>query len=132
MSLIDDLLAGLPDKDARIRTVLIGAHWTVVCSEASPPAGLRCGLASTLTGAMPHGQERVRDAGRLHLKSARALAEYARSANVLEAGIGIAAVNSLLEVDEGQGATFQQVQGVRLLTLERKNAPPLRSDPGRG
>jgi len=110
MSLIDDLLAGLPDKDARIRTVLIGAHWTVVCSEASPPAGLRCGLASTLTGAMPHGQERVRDAGRLHLKSARALAEYARSDNVLEAGIGIAAVNSLLDVDEGQAVEINAAE----------------------
>jgi len=42
----------------------------------------------------------VRDVGRLHLKSARELAEYARSDNPLEASIGIAAINSLLDVDE--------------------------------
>jgi uncharacterized protein (DUF4213/DUF364 family) len=38
--------------------------------------------------------------GRLHLKSARELAEYALSDNPLEASLGIAAINSLLDVDE--------------------------------
>jgi uncharacterized protein (DUF4213/DUF364 family) len=41
-----------------------------------------------------------RDVGRLHLKSARELAEYARSDNPLEASLGVAAINSLLDVDE--------------------------------
>jgi hypothetical protein len=36
----------------------------------------------------------------LHTKTARELAEYARSDNPLEASIGVAAINSLLEVDE--------------------------------
>jgi uncharacterized protein (DUF4213/DUF364 family) len=40
--------------------------------------------------------------GRLHLKSARELAEYARSDNLLEASLGIAAINSLLDVDESR------------------------------
>jgi len=92
MSILDDLLATLPD-DAAVRSVLVGAHWTVVCSRG-------CGLASTITGDKPHGQAQVRDVGRLHLKSARELAEYARSDNPLEAGIGLAAINSLLDVDE--------------------------------
>ena len=46
MSIIDDLLPTL--ADAPVRTVLVGAHWTVVCSRG-------CGLASTITGDKPHG-----------------------------------------------------------------------------
>lgn len=92
MSILDDLLANLPD-DVAVRSVLVGAHWTVVCSR-------HCGLASTVTGDRPHGHAQVRDVGRLHLKSARELAEYARSDNSLEACIGAAAINSLLDVDE--------------------------------
>jgi uncharacterized protein (DUF4213/DUF364 family) len=49
-----------------------------------------------------HGHVRVRDAGHLHRKSACELAEYALSDNPLEVSIGIAAVNSLLDVDESQ------------------------------
>jgi uncharacterized protein len=92
MDLLDDLLAHLP-ADAPVRSILVGAHWTVVCSRG-------CGLASTMMGSQPHGHGAVRDVGRLHLKSARELAEYARSDLLLEASIGIAAINSLLEVDE--------------------------------
>lgn len=99
MDLLDDLLANLPD-DVAVRSVLVGAHWTVVCSTS-------CGLASTITGdpqdgssRKPHGHERVRNVGHLHLKSARELAEYARSENSLEASLGVAAINSLLDVDE--------------------------------
>ena len=92
MSILDDLLTRLPD-DVAVRSVLVGAHWTVVCSR-------HCGLASTITGNKPHGHEQVRDVGHLHLKSARELAEYARSDNPLEASLGVAAINSLLDVDE--------------------------------
>ncbi len=92
MDLLDDLLASLPN-DVAVRSVLVGAHWTVVCSR-------NCGLASTLTGNQPHAHEQVRDVGRLHLKGARELAEYARSDNPLEASLGVAAINSLLGVDE--------------------------------
>jgi uncharacterized protein (DUF4213/DUF364 family) len=91
MNILNDLLATLPDN-AAVRSVLVGAHWTVVCSRY-------CGLASTITGDKPHGHEQVRDVGRLHLKRARELAEYARSDNPLEASIGVAAINSLLDVD---------------------------------
>jgi uncharacterized protein (DUF4213/DUF364 family) len=42
----------------------------------------------------------VRDAGHLHEKTAQELAEYALSDNTLEAGVGVAAINSLLTVDE--------------------------------
>lgn len=92
MNLLNDLLASLPE-DAPVRSVLVGAHWTVVCSR-------HCGLASTLVGEKPHGHEKVRDVGQLHHKSARLLAEFALSDNLLEASIGVAAINSLLDIDE--------------------------------
>jgi len=94
MNIVEEILSGLPD-DQPVRSVLIGAHWTVVCSR-------HCGMASTILGNKPHGHEKVREAGCLHQKSARELAEYLRSENPLEASIGAAAVNSLLEYDERQ------------------------------
>jgi uncharacterized protein (DUF4213/DUF364 family) len=94
MTILEDLLADIKE-DAPIRSVWVGAHWTVVCSR-------HCGLASTLLSEKPHGHERVRDVGRLHRKSARELAQYALSDHPLEASIGVATINSLLEVDERQ------------------------------
>jgi hypothetical protein len=90
---VDDLLASLPAGDWPVREILVGAHWTVVCSRY-------CGMASTLLADSPHGHETVRDAGRLHQRSARELAELARSDVLLEASIGLAATNSLLDIDE--------------------------------
>ena len=92
MKIIDSLLENLPE-DVPVRSVLVGAHWTVVCSRY-------CGMAATLQGNHPHGHIQVRDVGSLHTKSARELAEYAYSTDLLEASIGMAAINSLLEVDE--------------------------------
>ena len=91
MNILDDLLLTL-GPDVPVRSVMVGAHWTAVCSRC-------CGLASTLTGEKPHGHERVREVGRLHLKTALELAEMTRSDNLLEASIGVAAINSLIEVE---------------------------------
>jgi uncharacterized protein len=92
MTLIDDLLLNL-SEDVPVREVLVGVHWTVVCSRG-------CGMASTIMGDKPHGHEKVRSVGKLHKLSAFELASYARSDNLLEASLGVAAINSLLEVDE--------------------------------
>jgi uncharacterized protein len=92
MNLLTDLIDSLT-VNAPVRSVLVGAHWTVVCSR-------HCGMASTITGDKPHGHEKVRDVGSLHQKSARELAEFAFSENLLEASIGLSAINSLLEIDE--------------------------------
>lgn len=94
MNLLDDLITSI-HEDAPVRSILVGAHWTVVCSR-------RCGMASTVLGNKPHGHERVRQVGHLHEKSVLELAEFARSDNLLEASIGVAAINALLEVDEAQ------------------------------
>ena len=95
MSILDELLDSLPVAPVPVRDVLVGAHWTVVCSSGA-------GMAATLMDDRPHGRSRVREVGRLHEKPAQALAELARSTNPLEASIGLAAINSLLVVDESR------------------------------
>ncbi len=98
MELLKTLLEALPEKPIPIRRVVIGVHWTLVCSKY-------CGLASTMVGEGPHGHSRVRDVGKLEQKSAQELAQWVLSDTLLEASIGIAAINSLLEVKESQMET---------------------------
>ena len=57
----------------------------------------------------PHGHDQARSVGHLHEKSARELAEYARSDNLLEASIGVAAINSLLAMDESRAVEVNAV-----------------------
>ncbi len=102
MNILDDLLDNL-DMDAPVRSVLVGAHWTAVCSRF-------CGLATTLIDDKPHGHAPARGVGHLHEKSARELAEYARSDNLLEASIGVAAINSLVAVDESQAVEINALE----------------------
>jgi uncharacterized protein (DUF4213/DUF364 family) len=92
MAILDALIASLLE-DIPIRSVLIGLHWTIVCSRS-------CGMAATLVSNHSHGKMQVRDAGHLHEKSARELARLAHSSELLEASIGMATINSMLEVDE--------------------------------
>ncbi len=97
MNTIDALLRSL-QADAPVRQVLVGAFWTAVVLDADPP---RCGLASTLRPATHPGGPPVPRAGRLLECSGRELAGWLRSPSTLEASIGMAAFNALLEVDEG-------------------------------
>ena len=101
MSILDDLLSEL-HMDAPVRTVLVGAHWTVVCSR-------HCGMEATLMDDHAHGHSQVRDVGHLHSKTACQLADYAHSDNLLEASLGVAAINSLLDVDESQAVEINAV-----------------------
>jgi uncharacterized protein (DUF4213/DUF364 family) len=95
MSVLDDLLASLKG-DAPVREVRTCVHWTAVVSK-------HCGLASsTHYERQPHGREAVRGVGTLQELSAQELAQYARSDMLLEASIGVAAINSLLDVDEAR------------------------------
>jgi len=99
VSIIDDLLASLRD-DAPVGEVHVCAFWTAVVLEDG-----RCGLASTLRPAEPQCAglaPPVRQAGHLLERSALELAQYAKSERSLEASIGLAAINSLLEVDESR------------------------------
>jgi hypothetical protein len=60
-----------------------------------------CGLASTFHESHPYHRP-VRNAGSLTGLPVLELAQYARSDNVLEASIGLAAINSLICVDEAK------------------------------
>lgn len=97
MAILETLLAHLPSTEIPVRHLVTGAHWTAVSSR-------NCGLAATLIGKGPHGSRRVRDVGSLHEKSAQELARWTLSDNLLEASIGMAALNSLLEADESHSA----------------------------
>jgi uncharacterized protein (DUF4213/DUF364 family) len=96
VSTIEALLGSL-EVDAPLRQVLVGAFWTAVVLATTPP---RCGLASTLRGQARLEGPSVREAGSLLERSGRELAELLRSSSTLEASIGMAALNALLDVDE--------------------------------
>lgn len=112
MSVIDALLGSLR-ADAPVRRVLVGAFWTAVVLDTEPP---RCGLASTLRGEIHKAGPPVTGAGRLWQRSERELAELLRSPSTLEASIGMAAFNALLEIDEGACLEVNAAE----LVLERR------------
>jgi uncharacterized protein (DUF4213/DUF364 family) len=117
MGVLDDLLASLKG-DAPVTEVRSCIHWTAVVSK-------HCGLASSVSDeGHPHGRHAVRGVGTLHELTALELAQYARSEMLLEASIGVAAINSLLDVDEERcvelnaGAWLaQQGQGKRVAVV---------------
>jgi uncharacterized protein (DUF4213/DUF364 family) len=109
--LLEALLETIPADPIPVRKVIIGVHWTLVSSKY-------CGLGSTLVGEGPHGHSQVRDVGVLHLKSAQELAHWVLSDNLLEASIGIAALNSLLEVNESH---LEQINAAELIARESKD-----------
>ena len=86
-TLLDELLASLCDTEAKVRDVRVGTNSIGVLSR-------HLGLAHACPSLRAPG---VRNAGRLVGQSALELAEYARSSNPIEAGIGLAAINSLIE-----------------------------------
>jgi uncharacterized protein (DUF4213/DUF364 family) len=91
---IEALLNDL-STDAPVRQVLVGAFWTAVVLDTG-----RCGLASTLRAESHEEGPPVRQPGRLCEHSGREMAEWLHSPRILEASIGMAALNALLDVDE--------------------------------
>jgi uncharacterized protein (DUF4213/DUF364 family) len=96
VSIIEALPGGL-HIDAPVRQVSVGAFWTAVVWDTTPP---RCGLASTLHGVDYHDGPPVPRAGHLLEQTEQELARWLRSSSILEASIGMATVNALLQVDE--------------------------------
>jgi uncharacterized protein (DUF4213/DUF364 family) len=111
MDLLKELLTALPEKPVAVRKVIIGVHWTLVSSKY-------CGLASTMVGQEAHGHSQVKDVGILHEKSAQELAGLALSDNLLEASIGMAAINSLLDLDE---QLLEQINAAEVIARESKD-----------
>lgn len=97
MGVIDDLLACLPTNPVALREVRIGAFWTVVWSERG------AGLASTQRDTQsPHGHSLVSKAGKLLDHTAQEMAGLLQAKSPMEAALGMAAVNSLLDIDDAR------------------------------
>jgi uncharacterized protein (DUF4213/DUF364 family) len=93
MRIIDDLLSTL-NYEASVREVRQGPFQTAVQTRY-------CGLASTPHEAGPHhARKPVQEAGSLTDKTARDLAGMAKSESLYEAAIGMATINSLIEINE--------------------------------
>jgi uncharacterized protein (DUF4213/DUF364 family) len=81
-------------KDYEVSDIRTCVFWTAVTS-------FRCGLASTLAASIsPSEEHQVESAGNLLPTGAAALAELSLSSRILEASIGLAAINSVLPIDE--------------------------------
>jgi uncharacterized protein (DUF4213/DUF364 family) len=94
VSIIRDLISTL-NADAIVRDIRQGPFWTAVCTR-------HCGLAAT-----PHDPAHKRDAaprevGHLRNNAPAELVHMAFSEGAREAAIGMAAINSLIEVEEGR------------------------------
>ena len=93
MKIIDDLLSTL-NYEAPVKDVRQGPFQTAVLTRY-------CGLASTPHDPGPHHDKTpVKEAGLLLEKDAMTLAHMANSPSSMESAIGMAAINSLIEVDE--------------------------------
>lgn len=93
MKIIDHLISTL-NLDTTVRDVRQGVFHTAVLTR-------NCGLAATLPrDALSQAFPLVKVAGSLLNKTPRELTQMAYSESILEASIGMAAINSLLEVDD--------------------------------
>jgi uncharacterized protein len=93
MKIIDDLLSTL-NYESPVKDVRQGPFQTAVLTRY-------CGLASTPHDPGPHhDQTPVKEAGLLLEKDAKQLAHMANSLSPVESAIGMATINSLIEVDE--------------------------------
>jgi len=95
MKILDDLLFSLKGKDFPIKSVHTCVFWAAVITK-------HCGLSSTFRDGGPSHDRGVRDIGNLTRKRALELAEYAKSESLLEASIGMATINSLIDIDESR------------------------------
>lgn len=98
MTVLDALLESLQHGDEPVREVCTGAFWTLVTTRFS-------GLAATYRDLdLQHTDSplTVPDAGRLTEKTAGELCEFALSPETVTASIGVAAINSLIEIDESR------------------------------
>jgi len=95
MKILDDLISAL-NTEAKVRDIRTGLFHTAVLTR-------NCGLAATLPrDVLRQEQPSVREPGSLLNKNALELTRMAYSESLLEAAIGMAAINSLLEVDDGE------------------------------
>lgn len=105
MSLIKEIVSGLPD-DLPVTGIDIGPFDTLAKSR-------RWGLSSTFRDPCgTTGAAWVRGAGELLGKSVKEIAAFAVSSRLLEASLGMAAINSALDLD---GFSFHQMNAADLV-----------------
>ena len=93
MAILEDLMSIL-DFDAVVRDIRQGVFHTGVLTR-------NCGLAATLPrDALRQKPPMIKEPGFLLDKEPRELAQLAYSQSILEAAIGMATINSLLEIEE--------------------------------
>jgi len=90
MNLLNDLIQSVEDGNALAQDVRVGISWTGV-------KGRYGGVAKTYGIPVSHGNYTTH-LGYLNEKSTLELVEYARSWNLVEASIGVAALNSMIKV----------------------------------
>ncbi|MDD3965744.1 MAG: DUF364 domain-containing protein [Candidatus Neomarinimicrobiota bacterium] len=89
MQILVQLISDIPEL--AVDEVIIGVHSVLVKS------GALAGIASTIKYCGPHTQ--LRNAGELEKHTLRKLASYALSDNLLEASVGMAAINCALSAN---------------------------------
>jgi len=95
LKILDDLIVSLCGNDFQVKNVHTCVFWTAVITK-------HCGLSSTFRDEGPSHDRGVREVGSLTQKTALELAEYAKSDSLLEASIGMASINSLIDIDESK------------------------------
>ncbi len=95
MKILDDLIISLQQNDFQVKRVHTCVFWTAVVTK-------HCGLSSTFREESASHDRGVRDVGNLTRKTALELTEYAKSKSLLEASIGMATINSLIDIDESK------------------------------
>jgi uncharacterized protein (DUF4213/DUF364 family) len=102
VKLVEDLLESVAHLDCRVRRVCVGLYWTVVESRY-------VGMAHTYK---TNRKVELEMSGRLVHRSAFELASRLRSWEPLEASLGLAALNSLIEPTGDAGNTFENICGI--------------------
>lgn len=113
--MLQDILSSIED-DYSVSDICTCVYWTAVTS-------FRCGLASTMAASLSLSEgNQVESAGGLLPKGARELASLCLSSHILEASIGIAAVNSILPINETSCENLNAGSLLRDLGAEKRIA----------
>ena len=113
MKIIEDIISTIEERTREIlvKEVRIGPFWTGVWSKYG-------GLASTTLIHEPEMPPPIKEAGNLTQKSIIELCNYANSDCLLQASVGMAAINSALEVDLNR---CQNINAAEILYEKGKN-----------
>lgn len=94
---LEQIIESLRIEDQEIRRVIIGLHTIYVANKKQ--AGLSSTLHLDAISGRPHGHLAIRGAGELEKKRGDDLCQYVYSSVGIEAGIGMAAINSYITID---------------------------------